>query len=156
MADFTITIRVTGTAGGQSVSWSAAATVADIDALILNGHNAAQATESGASIITAEGIGASGVGLMSYTGIAVSCVVGEGGSTVTLVTPYDGSLNDNGAFVVPTGIPVITYQGPDFNGAMNIGSSATATPTVDVQSIAAGPWFGFGSFKALAGVKAVS
>lgn len=156
MADFTITIRVSGTAGGQSISWSRTATIADIDAVVQNGHNAAQSGESGASIVSIESAAASGVGTTSYTGIAVSAVVSEGQGTMTIVIPYDGSLNSNGQAICPPGVPFITYQGGDFNGAMNIGSGATLQPTVDIGSISAGPQYGFGSFKALAGLKAVS
>lgn len=156
MADFTITIRVSGTAGGQSISWARTATITDIDVVVQNGHNAVQIGEGSGSIVGIESAVPGGVGLTSYTGIAVSAVVSEGQGTLTLVTPYDVSLNSNGSAICPPGVPFITYQGGDFNGAMNIGSSATLQPTVDIGSIAVGPSYGFGSFKALAGLKAVS
>lgn len=154
MADFNISIRVSGTAGGQAISWTRTATVESIDALVLTGRNA-QSTASLPHVLT-ESVISSGVGAVSYTGVAVCAVVSEGQGNVLAVGTYDSNPAINSRFYAPTGVPILIYQGFDFNGAMNVGASDTATPTVDVQAIEGVSFYGFTPYKALAGLKAVS
>lgn len=154
MADFNISIRVSGTAGGQAISWTRTGTVADIDVVVQTGRNA-QSTASLPHVLT-ESVISSGVGAVSYTGVAVCAVVSEGQGNILTVGAYDSNHTLNSRFYAPTGIPVLIYQGFDFNGAMNVGASDSATPTVDVQAIEGTSLYGFTPYKALAGLKAVS
>jgi hypothetical protein len=156
MADFTITITVTGSIGGQSFTWSRTATVANIDAAIY-GLNSSSQTNSG---LGSDSAGRFAVdGHHDYTGVAVACFVHNNPGTILTLNPIDPTGTVYASVLMPPNLPMIYYggAGTGFTGSFNSSNSSTATPTVDmVGAISIIPFIGSGSIAGLYGLKAVS
>ena len=156
MADFTITIAVTGSIGGQSFSWSRTATVANIDAAVY-GLNSSVQTNSGLGSDSAGGFSLDGH--HDYTGVAVACFVHNNPGTIIKINPIDTTGTVYASVIMPPNVPMIYYggAGAGFTGTFNSSNTATDTPTVDmVGMISAEPLIGSGSIAGLYGLKAVS
>jgi|688.fasta_scaffold162298_4 hypothetical protein len=156
MADFSISITVTGSIGGQSFSWSRTATVANIDAAIY-GLNSSIQTTSGLGSDSAGGFAVDGH--HDYTGVAVACFVHNNPGTILWLNPIDPTGTVYAGVLMPPNLPMIYYggAGTGFTGSFNASNSATDTPTVDmVGAINATQFIGSGSITALYGLKAVS
>lgn len=152
MADFTITITVTGSIGGQSFSWSRTATVADIDASVygLSTLNDLLGTpESG--LQTTDGI-------YSYSGAAVICSVHTNPGAVFDVGALCSDGGVRAQFLVPAFVPMIYYNGAGtgFTGGVNASGTATDTPTIDIAGTTIAVMMGNGACSTLIGLKAIS
>jgi hypothetical protein len=156
MADFDITITVSGSIGGQAFSWSRSATVADIDAAVY-GLNASAQTNSGLGSDEAGGFAVDGH--HSYNGVAVACFVHNNPGTILTLNPIDPTGTVFASVMMPPNVPMIYYggAGTGFTGAFNSSNTGTDTPTVDmVGAISVVPFIGSGSIAGLLGIKAVS
>jgi hypothetical protein len=152
MADFSISITVTGSMGGQSFSWSRTATVANIDAAVYG------LFQTNDLLGTPESSVQQADGIYSYSGAAVMCVVHTNPGAVCNVSCVCTDEGARGAFLVPAFVPMIYYNGAGtgFTGGLNASGSATDTPTLDIAATVVQVMMGNGPVASLIGLKAIS
>jgi hypothetical protein len=152
MADFDITITVSGSIGGQAFSWSRSTTIEGIEAAVY-----------GLSIIN-ELIGTPEAGLQttdgiySYSGAAVICTVHTNPGTVFDVGALCSDGGVRAQFLVPAFVPMIYYNGAGtgFTGGVNASATSTDTPTIDIAGTTVAQMMGNGPVASLLGLKAIS
>jgi hypothetical protein len=152
MADFNISITVTGSIGGQSFSWSRTATVANIDDAVYG------LSQYAASVGDTETTAQSSDGLYSYSGAAVIVQVH---TSPGAIANFGVTCTDSGQrarWLAAAFVPVIYYNGAGtgFTGGVNASDSATDTPTIDIVGSHYEGFIGTPSNAALIGLKAIS
>lgn len=156
MADFTITIRVSGSVDGQAFAWTRTAIVNDIEEAIY-GLNASTQANTGLGSDEAGGFPLDGH--HSYSGVAVACFVHNNPATIVTLNPIDPTGTVYCSVLMAPGIPMIYYggAGTGFTGAFNSSNTGTDTPTVDmVGTVSTVPFIGTGTIGGLIGLKPVS
>ena len=152
MADFDITITVSGSIGGQAFSWSRSTTIEGIEAAVygVSVLNDLFATPE-AGLQTADGI-------YSYSGAAVICAVHTNPGTVFDIGALCSDGGVRAQFLVPAFVPMIYYNGAGtgFTGGVNASGTATDTPTIDIAGTTIAVMMGNGPSSTLIGLKAIS
>jgi hypothetical protein len=152
MADFTITIAVTGSIGGQSFSWSRTATVENIDDAV---HSLAQNAQGfGDTETTAQ----TADGVYSYSGAAVIAQVHTSPGAIANFGATCTDTGQRGRWLAAAFVPVIHYNGAGtgFTGGVNASNTATDTPTIDIVGAHYDAFIGTPSNATLIGLKAIS
>lgn len=150
MADMTITITVSGRAGGNNISWSRTGTITDLLGAV---HRVGDIGGTSASSETGNTDG------IYSTGAAVLCVVHSAADSLLSCSVRDGSKLGLGGPLLPSGIPMIVYNGAGaggFNGGMVWSPTNTDTPTTDIDSILLTSYSGLAPYSALTGLKLIS
>jgi hypothetical protein len=152
MADFDISITVTGSIGGQSFSWSRTATVANIEAAVYG------ISATGYLAGNTEGEEQTADGIYSYAGAAVIAVVHTNPATVVNVGATCTDTAQRGRFLAPAFVPMIYYNGAGtgFTGGVNASATSTDTPTIDIAGTTVAQMMGNGPVASLLGLKAIS
>jgi len=156
MADMTITITVTSSAGGNTINWSRTATVADLLSAV---HKVSEGgSVAGLQVTAASESTTSALGYYS-TGLAVLVAVHTSVNSHGACQMQDSSRNSYYGPVLPAGVPFIAYNNAGaggFSGGVNYSNTATDTPTVDIDGALFKDYSGACTFTSLGGLKLIS
>lgn len=156
MADMTITITVTSSAGGNTINWSRTATITDLLSAV---HKVSEGgTATGLQLTAASESTTSGNGIYS-TGLAVLVAVHTSVNSHGACQMQDSSRTNYYGPVMPAGVPFIAYNNAGaggFGGGVNFSNTATDTPTVDIDGAFFKDYSGACTFTSLGGLKLIS